>query len=254
MKKVRVLVLRTAGINCDAEMVNAWQMAGAETDLRHINEVIGPNASTTLDNYHAMAIPGGFSYGDDLGAGKLYANELIYRLKEPFLRFVESGRPVLGVCNGFQVLAKTGVFGNLTLLPNASGHFECRWVNLKPAGATSIFLMGMEEVYFPVAHGEGRVVLGDGLNAAGLLASGQVALQYCDTAGNAEAGYPWNPNGSAGNIAGVSNKEGTVLGLMPHPERYVTAIQHPQWTRLETKPEQGDGLRMFQNAVRYAAN
>jgi phosphoribosylformylglycinamidine synthase subunit PurQ / glutaminase len=246
-KKVRVLVLRTAGINCEAEMVTAWEMAGAEADLLHINEIAGPNAASILDRYAILGIPGGFSYGDDLGAGKLLANELLFRLKETFGRFVEQGRPVLGVCNGFQVLAKTGVFGDLTLAHNRAGKFECRWVTLCNAGNDSLFLRGIEQLYLPVAHGEGRVTLGEsGLTGA------QVGLRYSDEEGNTSADYPWNPNGSIDNIAGVTNLSGTVFGLMPHPERFVTAWQHPQWTRLKLSGE-GEGLKIYRNAVKYAA-
>ncbi len=247
---MRVLILRTAGINCDAEMVTAWQLAGAETDLRHINELTGPDATIRLDDYGILAIPGGFAYGDDLGAGKLLANELIYRLKESFGRFVESGRPVLGVCNGFQVLAKAGLFGPVTLLPNASGHFECRWVGLQNTGNASLFMQGIEKLYLPVAHGEGRVVLGSETE----LPPEQIALRYADPEGDTEKGYPWNPNGSVGNIAGVTNKSGTVLGLMPHPERFVSNWQHPHWTRLPKTTGEGDGLKIFRNAVQYAAS
>jgi phosphoribosylformylglycinamidine synthase subunit PurQ / glutaminase len=253
MSKVRVLVLRAAGINRDEDMCRAWELAGAEATLRHINEVVGAEANDSLENYHILAIPGGFSYGDDLGAGKLYANELIYRLKEPFFRFVESGRPVLGVCNGFQVLAKTGVFGNLSLLPNESGHFECRWVELKNPGTRAIFLQGVERMYVPVAHGEGRVALGEGLSIEGLAQNGQIALQYVNEDGSA-AEYPANPNGSVAAIAGVTNATGTVFGLMPHPENHVLPHQHPRWTRLANRPAHGDGLQMFKNAVSYAAN
>ncbi|MDB5081393.1 MAG: hypothetical protein JWP00_3317 [Chloroflexi bacterium] len=244
-KKVRVLVLRAAGINCDAEMVTAWEKAGAEVDLKHINEIAGPQANTNLDDYSILGIPGGFSYGDNLGAGKLLANELIFRLKEPFSRFVESGRPVLGVCNGFQILAKTGVFGDMTLLPNESGKFECRWTSLQNTGSNSIFLRGIDQIYLPVAHGEGRVAFGDGAKA-------EVSLKYCDPDGNTQAAYPWNPNGSVSNAGGVSNASGTVIGMMPHPERFVSAWQHPNWTRQKTKEVEGAGLKFFKNAVDYA--
>lgn len=255
-KKVKVLVLRTAGINCDAEMVTAWEMAGAEVHLRHVNEVVGPQAMTSVDDYGILAIPGGFAYGDDLGAGKLLANELVFRLKEPFGRFVESGRLVLGVCNGFQVLAKTGLFGDVTLMPNASGHFECRWTTLHNNGSRSVFLRGIEKMYLPVAHGEGRVQLGSEDTLQKLEQAGQVALHYSDEQGQPTADYPANPNGSDGNIAGVTNISGTVLGLMPHPERFVSLWQHPRWTRFGPgeRPEEGDGLQIFRNAVGYAAS
>ncbi|HEX2909742.1 MAG TPA: phosphoribosylformylglycinamidine synthase I [Chloroflexia bacterium] len=259
-KKARVLVLRTAGINCDAEMVTAWELAGAEADLRHINEIAGPQASQILDHYTILAIPGGFSYGDDLGAGKLLANEMIYRLTEPFNSFVESGRPVLGVCNGFQVLAKTGLFGDLTLMPNRSGHFECRWTYLRNENSSSLFLRGIEQLYLPVAHGEGRVELGETnrlekLESHEAESGAQIALRYCDESGNTQAGYPWNTNGSDGAIAGVTNRSGTVFGLMPHPERFVSPWQHPQWTRLQGNEgglsSEGEGLKIFRNAVQY---
>lgn len=261
-KKVKVLVLRTAGINCDAEMVTAWELAGASPELRHINELAGPGAATNLERYGALAIPGGFSYGDDLGAGKLLANDLLYRLQEPFARFVESGRPVLGVCNGFQVLAKVGLFGEVTLMPNTSGRFECRWSWLQNAGGNnSIFTKGVERIYLPVAHGEGRVTLGGDDPAATLKKledNGQVVFKYADAEGNTEAAYPYNPNGSVANIAGLCNASGTVFGLMPHPERFVSPLQHPRWTRLQGHEgglalTEGDGLKIFKNAVEFAA-
>lgn len=244
-KKVRVLVLRAAGINCDAEMVTAWEKAGAEVDLKHINEIAGPQANTRLDSYSILGVPGGFAYGDNLGAGKLLANELNFRLKEPLSRFIEAGKPVLGVCNGFQVLAKAGLFGDMTLLPNQSGKFECRWVNMQNTGSNSIFLRGIEQIYLPVAHGEGRVKFGKAVRA-------EVALKYCDSEGDTEATYPWNPNGSASNTGAVSSPGGTVLGLMPHPERFVSAWQHPQWTRQKIMAVEGAGLQFFKNAVDYA--
>ncbi len=228
-------------------MVTAWELAGAEVDLRHINEVAGPGAADKFDSYSILGIPGGFAFGDDLGAGKLLANELLFRLKEPFARFVETGRPVLGVCNGFQALAKTGIFGDLTLLPNRSGHFECRWVTLKNANNPSFFLRGIEQIKLPVAHGEGCLTLGESPEPGW-----QAALRYTDEKGDTSAAYPANPNGSAANLAGVTNPTGTVLGLMPHPERFVSAWQHPQWTRLGLT-EEGEGLQIFRNAVQYAA-
>ncbi|MBN9391180.1 MAG: phosphoribosylformylglycinamidine synthase subunit PurQ [Chloroflexi bacterium] len=246
-KKVKVLVLRAAGINCDAEMVEAWEKAGAEVDLRHINEIAGPHANTRLDDYAILGVPGGFAYGDYLGAGKLVANEIIYRLKEPFQRFVESGRPVLGVCNGFQILAKTGLFGDVTLLPNESGKFECRWITMQNTGSNSVFLRGIEQIYLPIAHGEGRVAFGTDVKA-------EVSLKYCGPDGDTAASYPWNPNGSVQNAGGISSPSGTVFGLMPHPERFISAYQHPHWTRQKIKEVEGAGLKFFTNAVEYVSN
>lgn len=261
-KKVKVLVLRTAGVNCDAEMAAAWEKAGATPELRHINEIAGPKAAQKLDGYDIIALPGGFAYGDDLGAGKLLANDLLYRLKEPFARFVEAGKPVLGVCNGFQVLAKAGLFGEVTLLPNQSGRFECRWTWLENAGGNNcVFTRGIERIYLPVAHGEGRVTLG-GDNPTDTLKkleeSGQVVFKYTDAEGHAGPAYPYNPNGSVDSLAGICNQSGTVFGLMPHPERFISAFQHPRWTRLQGHEgglalTEGEGLKIFTNAVEFAS-
>ncbi|MEI6043640.1 MAG: phosphoribosylformylglycinamidine synthase I [Chloroflexota bacterium] len=260
-KKVKVLVLRTAGINCEAEMMVAWEKAGAAPELRHINEIAGAEASEKLERYAALAIPGGFAYGDDLGAGKLLANDLLYRLQEPFARFVEAGKPVLGVCNGFQVLAKSGLFGEVTLLPNRSGRFECRWSWLQNAGGNNcLFTKGIEQIYLPVAHGEGRVMVG-GDNPATTLKNleenGQVVLKYTNPEG-AAVEYPYNPNGSVADIAGICNPSGTVFGLMPHPERFISPLQHPRWTRLQGHEgglalTEGEGLKIFKNAVAFAS-
>ncbi len=261
-KKIKVLVLRTAGINCDAEMMTAWEKAGAAPELRHINEIAGPKANEELESYAILSIPGGFAYGDDLGAGKLLANDLLYRLQEPFTRFVEAGKPVLGVCNGFQVLAKAGLFGEVTLLPNASGRFECRWTWLQNAGGNNcLFTKNIEQIYLPVAHGEGRVALG-GENTDATLKTlgdnGQIVFKYSDAEGSVSAEYPYNPNGSIANIAGICNPGGTVFGLMPHPERFVSPLQHPRWTRLQGHEgglalTEGEGLKIFRNAVEFAA-
>lgn len=258
-KKVKVLVLRTAGINCDAEMMAAWEKAGATPELRHINEIAGPKASEKLERYAALAVPGGFAYGDDLGAGKLLANDLLYRLKEPFARFVEAGRPVLGVCNGFQVLAKAGLFGEVTLLPNRSGHFECRWTWLQNAGGNNcLFTKGIEQIYLPVAHGEGQVALGSDDTLKKLEENGQIVFKYTDAEGNSNPRYPFNPNGSVESIAGICNSTGTVFGLMPHPERFISPLQHPRWTRLQGHEgglalTEGEGLKIFKNAVEFAS-
>ncbi len=260
-KKVKVLVLRAAGVNCEAEMMDAWKKAGAVPVLRHINELSGPGTIDKLDKYAALALPGGFAYGDDLGAGKLLANDLLFRLKEPFSRFVEAGKPVLGVCNGFQVLAKMGLFGAATLLPNRSGHFECRWIHLENAPRNNcIFTRGIEQIYLPVAHGEGRVTLG-GENPAVTLENfeenGQVVFKYSLSEGDDARGYPGNPNGSFDGIAGLCNPQGTIFGLMPHPERYISSLQHPQWTRQPRMAGkiglgEGEGLKIFKNGVEYA--
>lgn len=251
---VRALVLRAPGINCDRETAQACRLVGFQTELVHINHLL--QAPESLLNYHLLVIPGGFSYGDDLGAGTLLAKNLIIHLGSQLQRFIAEGRPVLGICNGFQVLVRAGLLPGLqdvdaqaaTLTENASAQFECRWIRLAPVPSACIFTRGIEKpIELPVAHGEGQFVFSG--NIAHLREQGQIPLTYTSVDTSA-VNYPANPNGSLGNIAGVCNVRGNVFGLMPHPERYVTALQHPQ--RRATLSVQGDGLLIFKNAYDYA--
>jgi phosphoribosylformylglycinamidine synthase I len=262
MSMLRAIVLRAPGINCDREAVQACRLAGFETDLVHINQLIkASNHDISLLNYQFLVIPGGFSYGDDLGAGTLLAKNLTIHLGEQLHRFIDEGRPVLGICNGFQVLVRAGLLPGTsqgaTLTENASAMFECRWVNMAVQPSPCIFTRGIERpIEMPVAHGEGQFVFSESLTS--LQANGQIPLVYtapdqfqaysqADLA--VEIAYPANPNGSLGNIAGVCNARGNVLGLMPHPERFVTMLQHPQHRSSDSR--QADGLLIFTNAYEY---
>ncbi len=249
MSKVRTLIIRAPGTNCDAETAFAFQRAGASVSLAHVNQLI--RGEERLSDYQIMVIPGGFTYGDDVAAGKVLANELRLKLGQDIARFIEGGRLMLGVCNGFQVMVKAGFLPaikydgppRLTLTDNDSGKFECRWVHLAVnRHSPCLFTRGIERLYLPIAHGEGKVVL------SGSLPEANMALFYTDEQGNINAGYPHNPNGSERNIAGICDDSGRIFALMPHPERHVRGTQHPQWTRLGAR-EYGDGLRIFQNAV-----
>ena len=253
MARVRALILRAQGTNCDEETAFAFQQAGAEVASVHVNQLI--RHEQRLPDYQIMVIPGGFTYGDDLGAGMILANELRLKLGEDTVKFVENGGLILGICNGLQVLVKAGILPEpvldssprLTLMANDSGKFECRWVYL---GANQespcIFTKGIESMYLPVAHGEGKVVADPDI-----LPDLNVALYYTDEHGNRQAGYPHNPNGSVENIAGICDTSGRVFALMPHPERHIRGTQHPQWTRQGAK-ERGDGFQIFLNAVKWA--
>ena len=262
MRKMRALVLRSPGINCDRETAHACRLVGFETELLHINTLL--QAPERLLDYDFLVLSGGFSYGDDLGAGTLLAKNLTVHLGEQLRQFIYEGRPVLGICNGFQVLVRAGLLpGPLTdnenevspvlasLTDNASAQFECRWITLGVQNSACIFTQGIERpIELPVAHGEGQFVLGDDALLMALQANGQVPLVYTAGHGGNEVGYPDNPNGSVGNIAGVCNVRGNVLGLMPHPERFVAALQHPR--RRGTQEGQGDGVLLFKNAYAYA--
>ncbi|HEX4208662.1 MAG TPA: phosphoribosylformylglycinamidine cyclo-ligase [Ktedonobacteraceae bacterium] len=264
----RALVLRAPGINCDRETAQACRLVGFDTKLMHINELL--KAPDTLLDYHFLVIPGGFSYGDDLGAGALLAKNLTIHLGDQLRRFIEEGRPVLGICNGFQVLVRAGFLPGsehgqpdtqdidvprlshqeATLTENASAIFECRWITLTAQPGNCIFTRGIDRaIELPVAHGEGQFVFNGEVEQ--LQTRRQVPLVYGTSSGDTQdIGYPANPNGSRGNIAGVCNQRGNVFGLMPHPERYVNALQHPQ--RRAMVDGHGDGILIFKNAFDYA--
>jgi len=251
MNEPRALILRAAGTNCDQETDYAFRLAGAATESIHIHRLV--DGSVDLKRYQIFVVPGGFTYGDDLGAGKVLANELVLGLGERLLGFVQEGGLVLGICNGFQVLVRAGLLPaptglqTVSLLPNSSGRFECRWVHVKVADdSPSVFTRGLGAFELAVAHGEGRLLVPPAAQSSIV-----PALLYC----NAEGGtpdYPDNPNGSYRHIAGLTDSTGRILGLMPHPERFVRRSQHPAWTRQGDHDEPGDGLLFFENAVRYA--
>ena len=255
MNEVRTLILRAPGTNCDVETAFAFQEAGAVTELVHVSQLI--RGEQLLSDYQIMVSPGGFTYGDDISAGKVLANELKLKLREDIQRFITNGGLILGICNGLQVLVKAGILPNpqdvspplLTVTTNDSGKFECRWVHLRVnKESPCIFTQGIDSMYLPVAHGEGKVVADPEV-----LPELNVVLYYADEQGNTKAGYPHNPNGSMENIAGICDATGRVFALMPHPERHLRGTQHPQWTRQGAK-EYGDGFQVFLNAVKWARN
>lgn len=254
--KPRALILHASGTNRDHDVAWALELAGAVPEIVHINAL--RDGDKRLLDYQMLVLPGGFSYGDDLGAGKLWAIALRHRLGADLEAFVNQLRPILGICNGFQTLVKSGLLPDLagsttqqaTLTRNLSGRFECRWVELEPdLDSTSVWLSGLaDSIYCPVAHGEGRFVAGTEILSS-IEDRGLVALRYVVAdEGNP---YPANPNGSANNIAGIINPAGTILGLMPHPEDHIVPEQHPNRHRGLTA---GSGLPLFRNGVEYAAH
>ena len=258
--KPTTLILRTAGTNCDGETAHAFELAGARTQKVHINELV--RRPQILREYQIVAFPGGFSYGDDIAAGRILANQIARHLHEELRAFIDAGKPVIGICNGFQVLVKTdllpGPLGGrtgqtATLVHNDCGRFVDRWVHVSARSQKCIWTAGLDQLDLPIAHGEGRFIPGsDGVRQA-LWEGDQVALVYVRPDGSPAAGeLHHNPNGSVDDIAGICDASGLVLGLMPHPERFVDGTQHPSWTRMPWAKE-GAGLRVFQNAVERAA-
>ncbi len=254
--RVKAIVLRAAGINCDMETEYALEMAGAAAQRMHINRII--EDKKLLDEFQILVFPGGFSYGDDVAAGKILANQIVHHLSEPIKRFIDDGKLVLGICNGFQVLVKTGILPgddstrhqeDVTITYNDSGKFEDRWVYLAPETDKCVFIEPGRQIYLPVAHGEGKVVTKDETTLERLKSQGHIAFKYVNEDGK-EGGYPVNPNGSVDSIAGLTDTTGRVMGLMPHPERHVRPTQHPHWTRLRERAD-ADGMIIFNNAVKY---
>jgi phosphoribosylformylglycinamidine synthase I len=263
----KALILHANGINRDIETAAALEQAGADWNIVHLNQLRG--GEEQWEKYQILVLPGGFSYADALGGGKLMALELNVYFADQVRAFVESGKPVLGICNGFQALVKSGILPGpagakkksakgksaagipATLTFNESGRFECRWVHLKPVSQKCIWTQELEDlVYCPVAHGEGRFVLGDPKDAKALHSRDMIALTYVLPDGSpAEGAYPANPNGSLADIAGVCNDKGNVLGLMPHPEDHIHNWQHPRFSRNESGRL---GLALYENGVYYA--
>lgn len=252
--KPKVLLLHANGTNRDRDAALACELAGGEPHIAHINQVMAGHVN--MLDYHMLIVPGGFSYGDDLGAGVLWALDLRERFRESLNQFVAEGRPVLGICNGFQTLVKAGILPytttprDVTLTYNERGHFECRWVYLKVnSHSQCLFTQGIDDLlYVPIAHGEGRVMARDEATLTRLWDEGLATLTYVDKNGN-PASYPYNPNGAMADIAGLCNPQGNVFGLMPHPENHVFAWQHPRFGRGEIGMT---GLRIFQNGIKYA--
>ena len=268
MAQPKVLVLRAPGTNCDEETAHAFSLAGGTPERWHVNRLL--EESQRVADFQILCLPGGFSYGDDIAAGRILGSQIQHHLADVLEEFRAAGKLILGICNGFQILLKTNLLAaadnqgpTTTLTLNDSGRFEARWVQLGIEPGNCVFLNGIREMELPVAHGEGKIVVRDEMTFANMQANGQFVARYAlptatdsQNAGSPalnphpQVSYPHNPNGATGDVAGICDPTGRVFGLMPHPERFVAWTQHPRWTR-ERAREVGDGLRIFQNAVRY---
>jgi phosphoribosylformylglycinamidine synthase len=265
-RKPRSLILVGNGINCEYETAHAHKLVGFEPDLIHINTL--KHNPDKIHDYTFINLPGGFLDGDDLGSAKAQAVRWKYqRIKgsgktfiDSLIQFVNDGKIILGICNGFQLLVKTGLLPGLdgnystqtvTLTFNDAGRFEDRWVYLKSNEFSHcIFVKDIHTIYLPVRHGEGKLVVDTRRTLESIQRNNHIVLQYADEKGNTTSQYPYNPNGSIESVAGLCDVTGRIFGLMPHPEAFVSKIQHPRWAR-EVLPEEGDGLMIFKNAFRY---
>lgn len=256
MPKPQVIVLRAPGTNCDPETAFAFEHCGGLAERVHLFRIL--ERPELLDRFQILCVPGGFSYGDDVGAGVIFGAQLKTRLAEAIRKFLEADKLVLGICNGFQVLMRSGILPggadtwppdpasapSATLTWNDNGRYTTRWVRLQSSGSDCVFLKGIDAIELPMAHAEGKIVVRDESVLAGWRDRRQIALCY----------HPDdNPNGSTADIAGLCDPSGRVLGLMPHPERNLHATQHPQWTRREVVGDEGAGMQIFRNAVDYFA-
>ncbi|TWU43983.1 Phosphoribosylformylglycinamidine synthase [Novipirellula aureliae] len=262
MAAPRVLVLRAPGTNCDEETAFAFDSAGGVSERVHVNRLIENPA--LKDRYQILCLPGGFSYGDDIAAGRILATKLRRHLSELVNAFVHGNgdRLVLGICNGMQVLMRLGALTEeledqseapATLDWNDHGRFEDRWVHLVSDQSPCVFLKDIERMYLPMAHAQGKFVAANQDVIDAMRSEGRLALRYSDgKSGSVQSEtlpFPVNPNGADANVAGVCDKTGRVFGLMPHPERHIDPTQHPFWTRRDEQPEYGDGMAMFKNAI-----
>ncbi|MBT5593835.1 MAG: phosphoribosylformylglycinamidine synthase subunit PurQ [Euryarchaeota archaeon] len=269
---VHVAVLFGFGINCDRETAAVFDMVGGKSERLHVNNLVQGNRS--LEEFDILAVPGGFSFGDHLGSGRLLGNRLRFALRDQLQKFVSSGKPIIGICNGFQALVKTGLLPgpeNASLEPdliqrasltlNNTGRYEDRWVTLEfDSQSPCIWTKGIQRIECPVRHGEGRFVMPTDAELDRLSANHQLTVRYADP--STEPGtnpsddllpFPLSPNGSMRNIAGVCDPTGLVFGLMPHPEAFYTMWLHPEHTSMKLNEDEweGSGLQIFRNAVEY---
>jgi phosphoribosylformylglycinamidine synthase len=268
-----VLIITGDGLNCERETAWAFSLAGAQCELVHISDVL--SRTTTLNVFRALAFIGGFSNGDHLGAGTVQAGRFRHSLREDVSRFVAAGRPIIGICNGFQTLVKMGILPgapnddpisgparmekwrrNATIMVNDSGKFEDRWVHLVVnRDSPCIWTRGLRRLFLPVRHGEGKFVMAGEAELDRLESDNRVAARYATARGVATQRYPENPNGSPRAVAAVCDSSGLIFGLMPHPESFVSPYNHPSWTREaslgRSQPPQGQGLAIFRNAVAF---
>lgn len=263
-----VCMLRAPGTNSDLETVYAFEQAGAHVNQMHLFDLL--KAPQKLGEHQILCVPGGFSYGDDISAGVIFASQLRRSIRGLLGEFLQNDTLVLGICNGFQVLLKSGILpdgtkhwppkaadrNRATLTWNENGRYTALWVKLRAGNSQNVFLREIDEIELPIAHAEGRIAVRDNDVLLDWKTEGNIALQYSDGSENPDQplDYPANPNGSVLNIAGLSDPTGRVLGLMPHPERFIKATNHPQWTRRNADPNgEGDGMKLFHNAVAYFA-
>ncbi|NQV19648.1 MAG: phosphoribosylformylglycinamidine synthase subunit PurQ [Armatimonadetes bacterium] len=269
MKKVKALVITGYGINCEEEMAAVYNLAGANAEIVHLNDIFLGKCS--IHNYDILNFPGGFSFGDDLGSGKVLSNKMKFKkLKSRKLffddikDFLNEGKFILGVCNGFQFLVKMGLLPNVncvleqevTLTGNNSGKFEDRWVHIKVnENSKTPFLKGIDKIFLPVRHGEGKLIIKNERIKKLIIRKKLNCLSYCDKEGDETSEYPMNPNGSDLNCAGLTNETGHIFGLMPHPEAFLSLYNHPNWSQLKRQnpdvSEDGEGLKIFRNIVEF---
>ena len=268
MSNVKVLIQTGYGLNCDIETTHAFELAGASPARIHINSLA--DGTVRLESYHILVFGGGFSWGDDHGAGVIHAVRLRTHMGEQLLDFIGKGNLIIGICNGFQTLVNLGLLPGIdgdyrkrsvALTHNDCGNFRDQWVSLKAdADSPCVFTQGMDTFELPVRHGEGKFYA-DPAIISRLESDHQVALRYCLPDGYpANGSFPHNPNGSIGDIAGICDPTGRIFGLMPHPEAYHHFTNHPDWTRIQdanrrkgivTNPEKTPGIRLLENAVRF---
>ncbi len=257
--KMKAMIVTGEGINCDKETALAFTKAGIQAERVHVNDLIAN--PKMLEEFHALAFPGGFSFGDDLGAGKAFANKLLHATSNgtrPFdslVEFIEQGKVVIGICNGFQILVKSGLLPALsgkfeqqvTVFQNDSNRYENRWVKTKFLDSPCVFSGGISALEVPCRHGEGKFIAEEKILRK-LWNKKLVVLQYIDSNGEPTMHFPENPNGAMEAIAGICNEKGNVFGLMPHPEAFLFETNHPRWGR---ERQEAAGLKLFENAVNY---